>query len=154
MVVICMQIRSKVNHVAPSAPPVCLTQLHQNPPSASTHTHIYVHYLPSKSLWRDESVLSNLQLYINESKNINITLIIILFFFKSRHEKAGLAEKGDRQIQAKWRGKGQISCSLSLLRMCWGCAYWGEVLSVGFVVKEHHARGSWHIAHFFCVCVF
>ena len=110
------------------------------------HPHTLMYALPTLT-----SVLSGLQLYINRSTHINMTLIIIFFSFKSKHEE-GRAEKDDR-IQANWRGKGADQLFFVFVVMCWGCAHWGEVLSVGFVVKEHHAPGSWHVAHFLSVWV-
>lgn len=53
------------------------------------HSHWCTHYQPSKSLWRDKSLLYNPQLYNKRSKEINMTLIIILFFFFSRADIRG-----------------------------------------------------------------
>lgn len=82
-----------------SRSPISTTCLpHTTTPKSPFSIHTHTHYLPSKSLCRDKSVLSNLQLYINRSKDISITLIIILCFFFS------LAEKYHRQI----RGQGSL----------------------------------------------
>lgn len=54
-----------------SRSPISTTCLpHTAPPESpfSIHTHTHTHHLPSKSLWRDEFVLSNQQLYIYKKK--------------------------------------------------------------------------------------
>lgn len=116
MVVICMQIRSKVNHVAPSAPPVCS---HSSPLHPRTHT-------PNPS--GGVSLLFPLHSCILIRAK---TLIIILFFFKSKQEKE----------EQKTEGHGKRAFRMFPLFT----EVLGECSSIGFSVKVHQTQGSRNI---------
>ncbi len=120
----------------------------------SIHTRTHTCYLPSKSLWRDSSVLSILQLYINRREDISMTLIIILFFFQEQ-TWGGVPGRGGWQTDTSRAARKRAHQLFfvfveDVLRVClrgWGvkCGFCGQGAS--------RPRELAYCPFLLCVCV-